>query len=65
MYLGPLHLMMPNYVVPAINDEDAVSLTSNVQYYEVAYDEYPEEASILDGHFVHSLQISQEIRYLH
>jgi len=47
MYMGPIHLMMPNYNVPGINDGGEQSLTSNVDYFEVAYELYPEERDIL------------------
>jgi len=47
MYMGPIHLMMPNLAVPGINDGSEESLVSNVNYYELAYAEYPEEKEII------------------
>jgi len=47
MYMGPIHLMMPNFYVPALNDGGEKSLSSNVDYYEIAFAMYPEEKDLL------------------
>ena len=47
LYIAPIHLMMPNYNVPQLDDGVQVSLPDKANMYEVAYQMYPEEESVL------------------
>jgi len=47
MYMGPLHLMMPDLNIPRLNDAGELNLAEYTDYYELANAIYPEEKDVI------------------